>query len=183
MKNQNLIEKISVPYAEALLELTESNNLLLEAKENLSLILDFLSNSKDLQLLVSNPLINTDTKKIILKKIFEDNLNQIILNFLFVLIDKRRISIVSTIINKYFELSYRVESITLAEVTTAYELNETQHNELIEKIKNLTETNNIKLIVKINPNLIGGFILKVGSKILDTSLSGKLRQISLYLNS
>nr|YP_009399096.1 ATP synthase CF1 subunit delta [Taenioma perpusillum]ARW68493.1 ATP synthase CF1 subunit delta [Taenioma perpusillum] len=183
MKNQNLIEKISVPYAEALLNLAEGNNLLLEVKNNLSLILDFLSSSEDLQLLLSNPLINVNTKKTILKKIFEKNLNQTILNFLFVLVDKRRISILSTIINKYFELSYKIESVTLAEVTTAYEFSETQHNELVEKIKNLTQTNNIKLIIKIDSNLIGGFILKIGSKIIDTSLSGKLRQMSLHLNS
>nr|QCI04654.1 ATP synthase CF1 subunit delta [Apoglossum ruscifolium] len=183
MKSQSITDKISIPYAEALLGLAKDNNLLLETKENLSLISTTLSNSKDLQLFLANPLLNALVKKQVLNKLFKDQVNHFILNFLLVLVDRRRISLLITIINKYLELTYKLESVTVAELLTANELNESQQNSLIEKIKIITNTKNVKLIMNIDPSLIGGFIIKIGSKVIDTSLSGKLRQISFFLKT
>lgn len=183
MSNTNLVKRISVPYAEALLEIAKDSNLLEETKKDLSAVYKTLSDFKDLQLFLANPLLEVEAKKALINKLFKSEVNQIILNFLFVLIHKRRISILQTIIDKYFELVYELESITVVELITAVEFNEIQINNLIEKIKVITNTKNIKLITNIDLSLIAGFILKIGSKVIDTSLSGKLKQISLYLNS
>lgn len=183
MNNQSLVEKISVPYAEALLEIAKSSNLLEEIKKDLFTISNVLSTSKDLQLFLANPLLGINAKKNIIDKLFKNKVNNIVLNFLFVLINKRRISILQAIIDKCFELIYKLESITVVELMTSVEFNETQINTLIEKIKLITNAKNIKLITSINLNLIAGFILKIGSKVIDTSLAGKLREISVYLNS
>lgn len=183
MNSKNLIEKISEPYAEALLEIAKESNYIKEMKKDLSMIFDILSSSKDLQLFLAHPLLDISTKKNIINQLFKNQVNDNILNFLFILIDKRRISILQDIINKYFELIYKLESVTVVELITPVEFNEVQINNLIDKVKLLTNKKNIKLITNINLSLIGGFILKIGSKVIDTSLSGKLKQISLYLNT
>ena len=54
---------------------------------------------------------------------------------------------------------------------------------IIEKIKLITNSDNVKLVINIDSNLIGGFIVKIGSKVIDASLSGKLNQIAFYLNT
>nr|QCI06377.1 ATP synthase CF1 subunit delta [Dictyurus purpurascens] len=183
MSNQNVVEKISVPYAEALLELAKNSNLLQEAVQDLSFISTTLSNSKDLQIFLANPLVNILVKKNLLSELFKSKVNDFILNFLLVLVDRRRISLLSVIINKYLQLSYKLESTTIAELYTAVALNDDQQNSLIQKIKVITNSKNVKLVTNIDSNLIGGFIIKIGSKVIDASLSGKLRQMSFYLNT
>lgn len=183
MINQSMTEKISSPYAEALLEVAKNTNLLSEMEQDLNFISTTLSNSKDLQLFLANPSISVLPKKKILVKLFKDKINDIVLNFLSVLVDRRRIALLSLIINKYFNLTYQLNSITIAELSTAIEFNEMQQNALIEKIKLITKSNNVKLVVNIDTNLIGGFVVKIGSKVIDASLSGKLKQISFHLNT
>nr|YP_009397839.1 ATP synthase CF1 subunit delta [Sonderella linearis]ARW67025.1 ATP synthase CF1 subunit delta [Sonderella linearis] len=181
MNNQNVINKIAVPYAEALLEIAKKTNLLNETSKNLSSISVILSESKDLKDLLSNPLTNSSIKKDILNKLFSNQVNDFILNFLFVLVDRRRIVFLNVIIEKYLELTYKLESTTIAEFLSAVELNETQEQNLIDKIKLINKTSSVKLIKAIDPDLIGGFIIKIGSKVIDASLAGKLKKISLFL--
>jgi len=183
MSNQSIVEKISVPYAEALLELAKNSNLLSETEQDLSFISNILSNSKDLQLFLANPLINILDKKNLLNKLFENKINHFILNFLLVLINRRRINLLSSIINKYMELSYKLDSLTIAELSTTIAFNENQQNNLVQKIKKITNSKDVKLIINIDSSLIGGFIVKIGSKVIDASLAGKLRQMSFYLNT
>lgn len=183
MNSRNLVEKISIPYAEALLELAQSNKLLKEINKDLSLISTTLSESQDLRSCLINPLLGAPLKKNIFGTLFKAKINDTVLNFLFVLIDKRRIDILQPIIDKYFELVNKLESITVVELVASTELTETQQNALIRKIKTITDTQNIKLLINVDVNLIAGFILKIGSKIIDTSMTSKLRQISLHLNA
>nr|QCI06882.1 ATP synthase CF1 subunit delta [Halydictyon mirabile] len=183
MKKQSITEKVSMPYAEALLDLVQEANLLSEVKSNFSLILTILFDSRDLQLFLTNPLISNLAKKKLLDELLKNRINDIILNFLSVLIDRRRIYLLKDIINKYLELTYRIESITIVELYSVTEFSEIQQNTLINRIKSITKTENVKLIMNIDSSLLGGFIVKIGSKVIDTSLSGKLKQISFHLNN
>nr|YP_009391846.1 ATP synthase CF1 subunit delta [Acrosorium ciliolatum]ARW59990.1 ATP synthase CF1 subunit delta [Acrosorium ciliolatum] len=183
MSTQSTINKIAVPYAEALLELSKSSNLLKETTKDLSLISTTLSQSKDLQLFLYHPLNKIFMKKNVLKKIFENQVNDFVLKFLLVLVDRRRIFLLVTIIDKYLDLAYQLESTIVAELLTAVALNESQQNHLIEKIKMMTRSQYVKLTMNVDISLIGGFYLKIGSKIVDLSLAGKLKQISFYLNT
>nr|QCI04240.1 ATP synthase CF1 subunit delta [Anotrichium furcellatum] len=182
MSNQNLALKVSAPYAEALLSLAKANNVLNKTNEDLSLINNTIDSSKDLQSILFNPLIDIQSKNKILTKLFDDKVNDFILKFLLVLVERRRIFLLNAIIQKYFDLSYKLESTIVVELSTAIPFNEMQQSNLITKLKAMTSSNNIKLVMSIDKTLIGGFIVKIGSKVIDTSLAGKLKQISFYLN-
>nr|YP_010619074.1 ATP synthase CF1 subunit delta [Pterosiphonia complanata]WAX03087.1 ATP synthase CF1 subunit delta [Pterosiphonia complanata] len=183
MSNQSFKEKIAVPYAEALIDHAQNLNLLKEATKDLSSILAILSESKDLQILLQNPVINGFTKKEILRHLFDNQVNNFIMNFLLVLVDRRRISFLYSIIEKYLELIYLLESTTIAELYSVIDVNEIQQESLIQKIKIMTNSNQVKLVIRKDANLIGGFVIKIGSKIIDASLAGKLKTMSLYLNT
>nr|YP_010618879.1 ATP synthase CF1 subunit delta [Deltalsia parasitica]WAX02892.1 ATP synthase CF1 subunit delta [Deltalsia parasitica] len=183
MSNQNFKEKIATPYAEALIDHAQSLNLLTEATKDLSSISTILSESKDLQILLQNPLINGLIKKEILKQLFEGQINNFVMNFLLVLVDRRRVSLLDSIIQKYLELIYFLESTTIAELYSAVDVTELQQESLVQKIKSMTNSNQVKLIIRKDANLIGGFIIKIGSKIIDASLAGKLKRMSLYLDT
>nr|WMP11826.1 ATP synthase subunit delta [Laurencia australis]WMP12037.1 ATP synthase subunit delta [Laurencia australis] len=183
MSNKNLMSTIALPYAEALLDIAKQDSSLDDFTQNLSSISTIVSESKELRELLFNPIIDGTVKKEILKNLFINQVNDSILNFLYILVDRRRINSLDVIIEKYLELNYRLESIVIAEISSAVDLNDTQVEALTKQIKLMTQSNKVRLIVNINPSLIGGFVIKIGSKIIDTSLSGKLNKISLYLNA
>ena len=183
MSNKNLTSSIALPYAEALLDIAKQKSLLDEFTQNLSSISTILSESKELKESLSSPIIDTVVKKNILKKLFMDQINDSVLNFLFILVDRRRIHFLGAIIEKYLELNYRLDSVIIAEVSSAVDLNDLQIQGLIKQIKLMTQSSKVKLIVKKNSNLIGGFVIKIGSKVIDTSLFGKLNRIAFYLNT
>lgn len=68
-------------------------------------------------------------------------------------------------------------------VTSSIALSSSQQEALISKLKKMTGIDQIKLDLNVNPNLIGGFVIQVGSKIIDTSLQGQLRELSSYLGA
>jgi len=183
MSNQNLSNKIAVPYAEALLDIAQKEGVISKTTEELSSISVVLSESKDLNNLLSNPLVSNILKKEIIQSLFKSQVNDFIVNFLFVLVDRRRINYLISVIDKYLELAYQIESTTIAEVYSAVDLSDSQQESLVEQLKRMTKTNKVKLVVSKNPSLIGGFIIKIGSKIIDASLLGKLNKISFYLNA
>nr|YP_010904264.1 ATP synthase CF1 subunit delta [Catenella fusiformis]WCH57515.1 ATP synthase CF1 subunit delta [Catenella fusiformis] len=183
MSRQSSMIKVALPYAEALLEYARKNQLINEVNESLTFISDLLSMSTDLKSFLSNPLITSVVKKNILIELLSDQVNDFILKFLLVLIDRGRITLLTSIISKYSNLAYKLNSITIAKVSTSITLTEEQQEALISKLKEMTESKCVKLEINIDTSLIGGFMIQIGSKIIDTSLSGKLKQMTFYLKT
>nr|QUE28234.1 AtpD [Pseudoerythrocladia kornmannii] len=178
MSSKSAVAKVSQPYAEALLELVKQTSC---ATNDTNLFLESLKSSEDLQNSLSNPLISSSTKKEILSSIFGDQLGEVFLSFLMVLVDRNRIGIASTVLEKYLELAYQISAVTIADVATAIPFTPEQHDLLTAKIKTMTNAQEVKLVITINPELIGGFTIQIGSKVIDTSLQGQLKQMAFYL--
>jgi len=180
MSSKNL--KIAQPYADAFLELSGKSSL--ESVINdLNSLSSTLAGSEELKKLLSNPLVNSQNKKSIIKSIFNEKVDGKTLKFLMVLCDRGRISYLSSIVDKALELAYKAASIETAKVVTAIPFTASQQESLISKLKKMTGADQIKLDLTTNPNLIGGFVIQVGSKIIDTSIQGQLRQLSSYLGA
>nr|YP_010204160.1 ATP synthase CF1 delta subunit [Ahnfeltia fastigiata]UAT97608.1 ATP synthase CF1 delta subunit [Ahnfeltia fastigiata] len=182
MSGPGLLEKIALPYALALLESVQVANLLKKTNEDLNIISGMLLASDDLKAFLENPLVTTLAKKNVIKQLLSEQVSNTVLTFLFVLVDRRRIGLLNIIVDRYFELAYKLESTTIANITTSIALTDLQHDNLVAKLQEITKTKNVKLVVQIDPNLIGGFTIQIGSKVIDTSLYGKLNQIASYLN-
>lgn len=99
-----------------------------------------------------------------------------------ILVDRKRIAMLDAIASKYLELAYQMESLTIANINTSIALNSDQENLLTEKIKVMTQAKEVKLIVSVDPELIGGFTIQIGSKVIDTSIRGQLRQMASHLD-
>jgi F-type H+-transporting ATPase subunit delta len=180
MSSKNV--KISQPYAEAFLELFNAKSLDTVIND-LNFISSILTGSAELKTLLSNPLINPQTKKSVIKSIFNEKIDIKALRFLLVLCDRGRIAYLPSILDKSLELAYKAASIETVQVSTSIAFNSSQQEALISKLKRMTGAEQIKLEITTKPNLIGGFIVQVGSKIIDTSIQGQLRDLSSYLGA
>ena len=180
MSSKNV--KIAQPYAEAFLDLFNKGSLE-NVISDLNSISASLSGSTELKTLLSNPLVNSQTKKNVVKSVFTDKIDNNTLKFLLVLCDRGRISYLEPILDKALELAYKAASIETVKVTSAVSFSASQLDALISKLKKMTGAEQIRLDITVNPNLIGGFVIQVGSKIIDTSVQGQLKQLSSYLGS
>ena len=100
-----------------------------------------------------------------------------------VLCDRGRISYLESIVDKALELAYKAASIETVKVTSSVPFTSIQQEALTSKLKKMTGADQIRLEITTNSNLIGGFVVQVGSKIIDTSIQGQLKQLSSYLGS
>ena len=178
-----VLSKVAEPYAEALLDLAISTDALKETTNDINIVSQFLANSSDLKKFLGNPLITRTAKKTVVKDILGEQISGSTLKFLLLLVERSRIGVLENIAQKFLELSYKQESIEIAKITSSIQLSADQQKEIAEKLKAITGAKQIKLALKVDPQLIGGFTIEIGSKMIDTSIRGQLRQISALLGS
>lgn len=183
MSDKTLIAKVSLPYAEALLELAKKSNILDKASEDITMINQVLAESDSLTKFLSNPLVTQKSKKEVITQLFSGQISDIILTFLLVLIDRKRIAFIQSILERYLELAYDLESLIIAQVVSSIALTDIQQENLIKKLKSMTGDNQVKLEISVDTDLIGGFTVQIGSKVIDTSLKGQLKEISYFLEA
>jgi F-type H+-transporting ATPase subunit delta len=177
------VAKIAEPYAEALLELATTNSSLKETTNDINIVSQFLANSSDLKKFLGNPLITREAKKNVLKDVLEEQISASSLKFLMLLVDRGRVAFLDKIAQKFLELSYKKDAIEIAKVTSSIALSAQQQKDLAEKLKVLTGAKQIKLALRVDPKLIGGFTVEIGSKLIDTSVRGQLKKISSLLGA
>jgi F-type H+-transporting ATPase subunit delta len=178
-----VLSKVAVPYAEALLDLAKSNDSLKETTNDMNIVSQFLANSSDLKKFLGNPLITKEAKKNVVKDILGEQIDGSTLKFLLLLVERGRIELLENIAQKFLELSFKQESIEIAKITSSIQLSAQQQKEIAEKLKVITGAKQIKLALKVDPSLIGGFTIEIGSKMIDTSIRGQLKQISYLLGA
>lgn len=181
MASNTATAAVSRPYAEALMSLAQSNNVADKFDSDVRSLLNLLKESQPLQNFFANPFIDAEDKKGVISKILSDDTNPIFRNFLMLLVDRRRITLVEDIGQEYLAKLRELNQTVLAEVISAVPLTDEQQQTIKEKVKAMTDAREVELDSKINSDIIGGVIIKVGSQVVDSSLRGQLRRLSLSL--
>lgn len=173
--------QIIEPYASALMSLAQSRNLTEEFGNDVRSLLELLDNSAELKNFLDSPVVKPQDKKAVLQRITGDQVNPLLRNFLMLLVDRGRILFLQGIGQQYLVLLRKLNQTVLAEITSAHPLTEAQQNTLTEKVKAMTNAHSVEISTTIDPDLLGGVIIKVGSRVVDASLRGQLRRIGMKL--
>jgi len=176
-----LLNTITTPYAEAFLQVAGSRNEVDEIISQSKAILELWSQSPQFRDAMASPVLEVEAKKAVLDKLFASEVTPSFLNLLKLLADRQRIGYLDAVLERLLELYREQRNIALATVTSASALNEAQQTELLKKVQSVAGTDNLELNLKVDPDLIGGFVVKVGSKVIDASLSGQVRRLGLAL--
>ena len=171
------------PYASALMSLAKSNNLSEQFGNDIRSLLSLLESSEDLRQFLGNPLIKPDAKKAVIKQIAGEEMNPLMRSFLSLLIDKGRILFLEGIGKQYLNQLRALNQTVLAEVTSAVPLSDAQQQTVREKVQAMTSAREVEIETKIDTDLIGGVVIKVGSQVIDASLRGQLRRLGIRLGS
>lgn len=176
-----LLNTITTPWAEAFLQLSESNGdtetMVAQARGLLALWND----SPELREAMASPVLEVEAKKAAITSLFSEQLSPTFLNLLKLLADRQRIGVLDAVLERLLELYREQNSIALATVTSAEPLSEDQLAAITGRLQSVAGTDKVEVNTAIDPSLIGGFVLKVGSKVIDASLSGQVRRLGLAL--
>ncbi len=183
MSANPLASKIAAPYARALFDFSVDKNIMHQITADFQNLEIFLDESSELTDYLNNPLVSQDAKGEVLTKILKSQVNSETFKFLMVLVDRDRINLLKSVITNYLELVYETASIKTIEVVTAVEFSNAQKNTLIQKLKELTNAREIKLAITVDPNLIGGFLIKTESKVIDFTVKNQLQQLAKHLDA
>lgn len=181
MNDTTLSSEIAGPYAKALMSVAADNNAVDRVGSEVADLLEVLASSEELIGFLSSPLMSPDSKKGVLRQIAEGNVSDFLLSFLLLLVDRGRVAFLQPILQQYQALLRERNQTVLADVTSAVELSEDQQNAIRDRVKTMTGANSVELSVQIDPSLIGGLVIKVGSQVIDASLRGQLRRIGIQL--
>jgi F-type H+-transporting ATPase subunit delta len=143
----------------------------------------FLDETSELTNYLNNPVVNQDAKREVLSKTLESQVNAETFKFLMILVKKDRINVLKAVIATYLELVYETASIKMIEVSTAFTFTNLQKNTLIQKLKELTNAREIRLVISVDPNLIGGFLIKTDSKVIDFTIKNQLEKLAKHLDA
>lgn len=179
--NTAVTAAVSRPYAEALMSIAQSNNVADKFDSDVRSLLNLIKESQPLQNFFANPFVDGEDKKGVISKILSDDTNPIFRNFLMLLVDRRRITLVQDIGQEYLAKLRELNQTVLAEVISAVPLTDEQQQTIKEKVKSMTDAREVELDSTIDSDIIGGVIIKVGSQVVDSSLRGQLRRLSLSL--
>ena len=183
MSSNTLTIKIAAPYARALYDFSIKNNIMHQITADFQNLDIFLSKTDELTNYLNNPLISLEAKREILTKILKPVINIETFKFLIILINKKRINLLQAVIDNYLNLVYQLASIKMVEISTAFAFTNKQKNELIKKLKELTKAREIRLVINIDPSLIGGFLIKSNSKVIDFTIKNQLQKLANHLDT
>ena len=177
-----IISGMAGRYATALFELARDNKAVDAVKKDLDQFDALANGSADLNRLVRSPVFGADEQLKALSAILtKAGITGLAANFLRVITTNRRLFAVRDMIRAYRGLVARHKGEVTAEVTVAEKLNDKNLDALKSALKSVTGGKDIDLEVEVDPAIIGGLIVKVGSRMVDSSLRTKLNSIKFAM--
>ena len=171
------VSGVSGRYATALFELARDEKLVDAVVADLNTFDAMLAESADLRRLVRSPVFSADSQAKALTAILDKaGIAGVAANFLKVLTANRRLFVVADVIRAFRALVARFKGEATADVTVAEALSEPNLDALKVALKSVTGKD-VALNVKVDPSIIGGLVVKLGSRMVDSSLRTKLNSI------
>lgn len=172
--------KIVFQYSKALVQLSGSREQLENQLSELEELMRLLEEIPILKQFLYHPFVRAEEKKKILEKLLKNQSNDRILNFLFFLIDKKRMHYLTAIVEEYHRLAKLELGIVEASVTTAIPIEEKTIEEIRAKLEK-QYGKKIQLESKVDPQILGGMVLMIADKILDNSTKNQLMKLKEHL--
>ena len=132
---------------------------------------------------MNNPKVSKEERESIVKEVFGGRICDDLLNFLILLVQKGRYAYVEEILAYFTDRVKEAEGIGTAYVTTAVELNPAKKDEVYKKLLATTSYRKIEVIYQVDPALIGGMVIRIKDRVVDSSIKTKLESMERSLHA
>lgn len=170
------VTKVAYRYAQALIDLAAEKNTVEEVYGDMNQLASVCEESRDFRALLNSPVIVWHKKQAIFKQLFEKSISEMSMGFMNLIAKNSRENLLPEIAEGYIQLYKKSINIHEVYVTSAVALDQSTKDKIIEKIK--AEVNGtIELTETVDPELIGGFIVRMEDKQIDASISSQLADL------
>ena len=170
-------------YAKAILDLALEKKQEDVMSKDMEFISESIEASNELKMLLNSPVFKVSDKKQALEAIFSKNTSELTTKLIGLLADNKRIGLLPLITKSYAELYNEIKKTVSATVTTAFPISDSLREKVMTKAVELAGNKTVSLENKIDENIIGGFILRVGDVQIDASIANKLKTLERELKN
>ena len=174
-------QQVAARYAKSLLDLAKEQGTLATVKQDMDLLAKTMSESRDLRLLLRNPIVKHDKKLSILTAIFQGKVSDLLLRFFQIVTSKNREATLEHIGDEFLVQYNKMMGVQVAEVTSATPLTPEARASIEQMVKEQSGLYDVSLTETVDASLIGGFVLRVGDRQIDESVRGSLRRLRTSL--
>ena len=175
------MSQVAIRYAKSLIDLANEKGQLDTVYGDMRKVLAGCKQIKDLHLLLKTPLVKTDKKIFVFKAIFKGQVSDVTEHFIILITKNRREGYLEDIAEEFIIQYKEKKNIVTAIVTSAIQLDDTIRGKIMDLLKKWYKAE-IEIVEKIDPKLIGGFVLRIGNKEADMSILRQLNQLKKEFN-
>ncbi len=171
------VQRIATRYAKSLIDLAVEQGKLDSILGDVQAFGEAVKN-RDLFLMLKSPVVSGSKKTQVIEAIFGGHFDELTMAFLNILIKKGRESFLPEITRSFYAQYKKLKHISTVTLTTASEIGEDVVASIHEKLAGSSVTDeNIEIITEVDPDLIGGFVIRFDDKIYDASVASKLEEM------
>lgn len=174
---------VSKTYGEALFDLALEDGTLSTIIEEVDVVKEAIDSNPDLLKLLSHPKIGKEEKISVIENIFKGRVSDSLVGFLVIIVQKDRYGDLDGIF-EYFNTKVReYKNIGVASVTSAVELTEEQKKQVEQKLLQTTKYSQFELSFYVDKSIIGGLVIRIGDRVVDSSIKTKLQLLAKDLRN
>ncbi|MDD6571612.1 MAG: ATP synthase F1 subunit delta [Thermoflexaceae bacterium] len=172
---------VKAVYGDALFELAVEENKTDALFEEAQAVLASFNENRDLIKFLNHPKIENEKKQEVIENVYEKFVSKDMTGFLVLIVSKGRYNDIPAILTYFIDKVKEYKHIGVAYVTSAKELNAGQKAAIEEKLLKTTKYQSFEMKYKIDESLIGGMIIRIGDRVVDSSIKTKLSGLSSEL--
>ena len=169
---------VSKVYGDALFEAAVEAKKMDEMFEEVNQLLVIFEENAELQKMLANPKIMREDKENVIETVFRGRVTNEIVELMKLMIVKGRYSEIESVFDYFIGLVKEEKKIGIAYVSTAIALSDKQKEEVVKRLLETTKYESFEMNYKVDESLIGGMIIRIGDRVVDSSIKTKLYELS-----
>ena len=165
---------VGATYGEALFELAVEEGREEELMNEVILLRELLSENPDFGKLMNHPKVLKEDKLEVLEAVFKGRVSEELVGFLHLIVSKDRYGEIDSILDYFINEVKQVKGIGVAYVATALGLSEAKKKEVEQKLLSTTSFTRMEMHYQVDESLIGGMVIRIGDRVVDSSIRSKL---------
>lgn len=175
--------KIAIPYGRAFFEFVVDEGTVHQSSRDLASVITLIEDNPELEKYLHNPFISQEPKVELLMKLLKSKVDVQTRRFVTVLILRNRINLLKAVNQSFLNALYKSATVKAIDIETAFAFTKRQQRKLTRKIQKLTGVHQVRLKITVDSSLIGGFLMKTESKVIDYTVINQLQKIAKHLDT
>lgn len=170
--------RVASRYAKSLLDLAIEKGQLEQVYNDMLYLQQLTKESREFSNLLRSPVIKAETKSKVLNAVTKGNISELTTAFLNLMVNKAREASLPEIITAFISQYKDKKGIQVVKLTTAVPVSDAMKTAILAQVRKTQDIQNLELQEVVDPNIIGGFVLQAGDKLIDASISYDLKNIA-----